>query len=279
MSTLDLQAIDVHGHYGDYEPTASPHAHWCMSASAAEVVKRARDSHIQWTIVSPTSGLFPRGHADAAKGNDEAARVVPETPGLLQYVIVHPQQERTFEQAREMLERPTCVGIKIHPEEHRYHIREHGDKLFAFFAEMRAVVLVHSGEQLSLPDDYVFFANRYPECSVILAHIGCGWNGDRTLQARAIQKSTKGNVYTDSSSMQSIIPRNIEWTVQQVGSDRVLFGTDTPLYVTAMQRARIDHADLGDHEKRLILRENAIHLFGGKLAPFVGEHAHAAANA
>ena len=37
----------------------------------------------------------------------------------------------------------------------------------------------------------------------------------------------------------------------------MLFGTDTPLYATSMQRARIDLADLDDHSKRLILRENA----------------------
>jgi predicted TIM-barrel fold metal-dependent hydrolase len=50
----------------------------------------------------------------------------------------------------------------------------------------------------------------------------------------------------------------IEWAVREVGAERILFGTDTPLYFTAMQRARIDHADLGDEDKRLILRDNAV---------------------
>jgi predicted TIM-barrel fold metal-dependent hydrolase len=40
----------------------------------------------------------------------------------------------------------------------------------------------------------------------------------------------------------------------------VLYGTDTPLYSAPMQRARIDHADLDDDAKRLILCDNACRL-------------------
>jgi uncharacterized protein len=58
------------------------------------------------------------------------------------------------------------------------------------------------------------------------------------------------------------VPGLIEWAVREVGPERVLFGTDTPLYDTAMQRARIDQADLTDDQKRLILRDNAARLFG-----------------
>lgn len=268
MPTHHIAAIDVHGHYGDYivEGT-SAHAAWCMTADAAEVARRAAAANIERTIVSPTLGLFPRGKADTAAGNEEASRVVPLTPGLLHYVIVNPLQPATYDQARRMLKLPHCAGIKLHPEEHRYPIKEHGDKLYAFAAEFNAVVLVHSGEQLSLPDDYIPFADAYPETRTILAHIGCGWNGDRTLQARAVQKSRRGNVVTDTSSMMSVLPRNIEWTVKQVGVERVLFGTDTPLYHCGMQRGRIDYADLTDDEKRLILRDNAVRLFGDKLTP------------
>ena len=55
----------------------------------------------------------------------------------------------------------------------------------------------------------------------------------------------------------SITPRLIEWAVREVGADRILFGTDTPLYAASMQRARIDLADIDDTVKRRILRENA----------------------
>ena len=96
---------------------------------------------------------------------------------------------------------------------------------------------------------------------LILAHIGCGWDGDLGHQVRAIQKSRHGNVFADTSSARSIVPGLIEWAVREIGADRVLFGTDTPLYHAAMQRARIESADLADADKRRILKENAVRIF------------------
>jgi predicted TIM-barrel fold metal-dependent hydrolase len=60
----------------------------------------------------------------------------------------------------------------------------------------------------------------------------------------------------------SITPGLIEWAVREVGAERVLFGTDTPLYSTAMQRARIDQAELDDQQKRKILWRNTFELLG-----------------
>ncbi len=264
MSTESVQAIDVHAHYGRYDRGDADLVNELMSGDGDEVVRRARQARTWRTIVSPLLGLLPRGRSDPVVGNREAAEVVGRTEGLLQYVIVSPLHPATFRQADEMLKLPKCVGIKLHPEEHVYPIAEHGHELFAFAARHKAVVLVHSSEQFSLAADFVRFANDFPEMKLILAHIGCGWDNDYTHQVRAIQQSKHGNVWADTSSARSITPKLIEWAVREVGADRVLYGTDTPLYFSAMQRARIDHADLSDQDKRLILRDNAMKLFGLK---------------
>ncbi len=83
-------------------------------------------------------------------------------------------------------------------------------------------------------------------------------------QVRAVQASKRGNVYVDTSSAQSIMAGLIEFGVRELGAERLLYGTDTPLYFAGMQRARIDQADIRDAEKRLILRENALRLFGAE---------------
>jgi predicted TIM-barrel fold metal-dependent hydrolase len=254
---VDIEAIDVHGHYGSCEQDASDFNRLLMSGDAALVVRRARAVNIRWTVVSPLLGLMPRGHTDAVAGNNEAARVVAETDGLLQWVILDPRSPATYRQAEEMLPRPWCVGLKFHPEEHGYPIAEQGRALFEFAARHRAVVLGHSSERNSLCADYVRWADEFPEVRLILAHIGCGWDNDMTHQIRGIQASRHGNVYADTSSARSITSGLIECAVREVGAEKVLFGTDSPLYSTAMQRARIDHAELTDREKRLILRDNA----------------------
>lgn len=257
-----IPAIDVHGHFGNYIGDGSnPFADTLYSGDAAEVVRRASAANIVLTFVSPLSALKPRFQADAVAGNIEAARIVAQMPGLKQYVVIDPQRAETYAQAAEMLAQPQCVGIKIHPEEHGYPIHEQARPIFEFAAQHGAIILTHSSEQNTLAADFVPWANEFPEVRLILAHIGCGWDGDLTHQVRAIQQSRHGNIFADTSSARSITPGLIEWAVDEVGVDRILFGTDTPLYHAAMQRARIDHADLTDDAKRKILRENAIRLF------------------
>ena len=259
----DFPAIDVPAHYGPYvRDDSSDLQNRLASGDAETVVARARRARTEWTVVSPLLGLLPRGRADAAEGNREAARIIPATDGLLQWVIIDPTRPETYEQAAEMLATPRCVGIKLHPEEHCYPITEHGDALFAFAAEHRAVVLVHSGDENSLPADFLPYAERYPEIRLLLAHLGngAGAAGDPATQVRAIQSSSQGNVYVDTSSSRSIMPQLVEWAVGEIGADRILYGTDTPLYSAEMQRARIDHAELTDDQKKLILRENAVAL-------------------
>lgn len=265
MDIRDIQAIDVHAHYGTYIRDSSPPLVNDFATGDAEtVVARARQANVRTTIVSPLSGLIPRGAADTVAGNREAAEIVRATEGLLQYVIANPLQRETFSQVDDMLAQPHCVGIKIHPEEHLYPIVEHGDALFALAAKHDAIVLAHSGDPNSWPIDFVPFANTYPNVKLILAHLGNGGGaaGDPTLQVRAIEASKHGNVFTDTSSARSMMPGLIEWAVCEIGSEKIMFGTDSPLYSTAMQRARIDSAGISDEDKRQILCENAERLLG-----------------
>ncbi len=257
-------AIDVHAHYGQYcREDSSALCNTLMSADAAVVGQRANAAGIQWTIVSPLFGLLPRGKANAVEANRVAMRDIAETNGLLLYAIVNPLQPKTFDQAREMVKEPRCVGIKVHPEEHQYRISDHGDTIFGFTSGLNVPVLVHSGCPYSLPEDYLPFANKYPDGSIILAHLGNGAGRDNQpdLQVRAIAQARHGNLYTDTSSSRSIMPGLLEWAVTEIGAHRILFGTDAPLYSTGMQKARIDEAEISDQDKTLILRENAQKLF------------------
>lgn len=262
--SCNIKAIDVHGHYGEYRRKGGdPIVETCMSASATEVASRATACEVTHTIVSPLAGLLPRGEADAFAGNEAAFREVPKVPGLLQYVIVNPLQPRTYDQAREMMAAPWCVGIKLHPEEHGYCIAERGESLFAFLEELGAPVMTHSGCPNSLPDYFVPFADRHPGVRLLLAHLGngAGANGRAELQVRAVQAAKHGNIWIDTSSSRSLLPRLIEWAVQEIGAERLLFGSDTPLYHVALQRERIEVAEISDGAKRLILRTNAVKFF------------------
>ena len=254
----DCLAIDVHGHFGLYPSDPHhPQDGQLMTGDVETVRRRAGSARTRLTVVSSLTALLPRGNNDPLKGNVEAAAAVAPYAELRHWVVVDPLRPDTFRQAAEMLGSPRCAGIKIHPEEHVYPIAQHGAAIFKFAAERRAVVITHSGEKNSLPEDFVRFADAYPEVTLILSHLGHGWDGDRSHQVRAIQASRRGNIYVDTSSIASMIARLVEWAVAEVGADRILYGTDSPLYYAPAQRARIDTAEISDEAKRKILCENS----------------------
>lgn len=256
----DLPAIDVHAHYGAFDQAgAEPLERRCRSGDGRAVAALARAANTVLTVVSPLRGLMPRKAADVTAANEEAARHVEQIEGLLQWVIVDPLALQTLDQARQLLGRPKCMGIKIHPKQHGYSIDEQGRTIFQLAAATGAVILSHSGDAGCRPMDFVPLADEFPEVKLILAHLGYDGAGHRSLDlhVRAMQACRHGNLLADTSSAQSLTPGLIEWAAHEVGADRLLYGTDSPLYFAPSQRARIDRAGLSDAEKRMILCENA----------------------
>ncbi len=47
-----------------------------------------------------------------------------------------------------------------------------------------------------------------------------------------------------TSSGRSLLPGFIEFAVHEICAERLLFGSDTPIYHVAMQRTRIETADI-----------------------------------
>ena len=70
------------------------------------------------------------------------------------------------------------------------------------------------------------------------------------------------NIYTDTASIKSLYGTILEYVVGEIGAEYVLFGTDSPNYFAPSKRIRIDKADFTNKEKMLILRDNAMRLFG-----------------
>jgi len=258
MSIKNIQAIDVHAHFGTFLRGKSKLIDQFMSGDAEKVINRAKTANTKITIVSPLKALIPRLNNDPITANEEEVKVVGQTPGLRQWVVVDPLKPQTFDQADRMLHLSKCVGIKIHPEEHGYSIVKHGRTIFEFAAKHQTVVLSHSGEKNSMPVDLVKCADDFPEMKLILAHLG---NGGPDLHVRAIQNSRKGNVFVDTSSAAGLTSGLLEWAVKEIGAERIVYGTDSPLYFAPMQRARIDYAEISDNDKKLILCDNATKLF------------------
>jgi len=251
-----MWAIDVHGHFGRYDRGRDGLGDRLMSADIEIVRRRAAAADIRVTAVSATRALMPYG-GDVLAGNEDARRAAEQHDDIRFWAVLDPRLPATYDQVASLLGRPRCAGIKIHPHAHRYEIREHGSAIFAFAAEHHALVLTHSGDPGSYPEDFIPFADRFPNVRLILAHLGNSDDGSLSRQVYAIERARHGNVFVDTSSARSLVSGLIEWAVGEIGPERILFGTDTPLYFAASQKARIDAAEIADEAKRAILAGNA----------------------
>lgn len=253
---MEISAIDTHCHI-HYTPmeTVKPitisdvmqegpfyTAYWETLSQMEQAAK------ISTVLASPFEALADR--ADAVQANEDMFQLVKDIPNLYQWVVIDPQNERTFEQADRMLRSEKCVGIKLHPRIHEYGLKDYAEKIFSFAQKHSAIVQIH-------PDwstDYVAFADAFPNLTIILAHLG----GERHINA--IKNAKHRNIYADTSGKASLKNTLIEYAVSQIGSDRILFGTDT--YAAGAQRGRIEYAMISEQDKENILVNNAKRLFG-----------------
>lgn len=259
-----LKAIDIHAHYGN--PDCFPQKgveKECLRLSLETLEREYGRQHIVAACLSPMEGIFPADENMLLTANSLTEQLSQEYDWFYQWVVVDPLFPASYRQAERMLKNRKCVGVKIHPDAQGYPIETYGEEIFAFCAEQGAVLETHSGEKLSLPERLVPLADRYPQVTVIAAHLGCGFDGCVEHQVNAVKAAQHGNLYTDVSSARSILPNLLEWGAGQVGAGKLLFGTDTPLHHIAMMKQRVECADLAAEEIENILYGNANQILNG----------------
>lgn len=180
--------------------------------------------------------------------NEYLYRLAQTEPRIYQWVVIDPRIPETFEQAKRMLPSKKSLGIKIH-ESHGYDIEEYGDRLFGFANEQKTVILMHPQKTEKMPS----FADRYPDMKLIIAHLSS------MEHIAAIENARHGNIYTDTSGGASNMNNVLEYAVERVGSEKILFGTDT--YACSFQFGRVALSRLSDTDKENILYKNAINMF------------------
>jgi predicted TIM-barrel fold metal-dependent hydrolase len=85
-----------------------------------------------------------------------------------------------------------------------------------------------------------------------MAHIG----GEAANMEKAIDVINRhDNIYGDFAVSRTW-ERNVEWLVSEVGSEKLLFGSDTPYFLPVPTVARIAMAEIGEEEKKNILGLN-----------------------
>ena len=236
---MEVKAIDSHTHINHGSNSDSPNEGKCYTAYLDKLLEMNEAAGIEKMFCSTFASVINANVIE--EENDYMYRLASEVDCLYQWVVIDPRNDRTFEQAKRMLNCDKCVGIKLHPLNHKYELEKYGDKIFSFAAQYHAVVQIHPQKAA----DYILpMANKYPEVTFIMAHLG----DEKYVDAIAF--SRHGNVYVDTSGIASSKNRVIEYAVGKVGSERILFGTDT--YAPGFQRGRIEYALISQKDKENI---------------------------
>lgn len=152
-------------------------------------------------------------------------------------------------------------GVKLHPDFQQFALNE--DRAFDLGEVINAgnvPVLVHCGDfryNYSNPEHLIPFLDKFPDMTVIGAHFA-GWSiWDHATRQLAGRK----NLYVDlSSSLYALSPEKAKELIHAYGADKVLWGTDYPMWESTSEMDYFNKIDLTDKERFMILYENAFKL-------------------
>lgn len=104
------------------------------------------------------------------------------------------------------------------------------------------------------PSDVANLAARFPDVKIVMPHLACcGIRGVLDIENHK-------NVYVDTSGSQPV-SGILEYAVEKLGADRILYGSDAPGRDFSCQLGRIYGAEISDEDKNKILNLNAANIF------------------
>ncbi len=201
----------------------------------------------------------------------EATRVDGRLTGL---GAMHPDTEDQRAATEEILSLG-LHGVKLHPDMQKFNIDDpRVYPIYELCEERGLPILMHMGDpryDYSHPDRLHRVMLDFPDLVVVGAHFG-GWdNWDYACERLAGHR----NLYVDTSSsiaavgkhhglVPEIIHLDREHTVRLIhawGVDKVLYGTDYPMWSPRADIEAFFDLELTPEENRLILSENAKRVF------------------
>lgn len=153
-------------------------------------------------------------------------------------------------------------GVKLHPDIQGFKIDDWRMLKIYEECEGRLPILMHTGDSRydnSNPNRLLPILEIYTNLTVIGAHLGGYSLWDEAVEKLAGHK----NLYVDcSSSLFALPPEKARSIILRYGEDRVLFGTDYPLWTPKKELERYFALGFDRDINEKILYKNAARLFG-----------------
>lgn len=244
---MDTPVIDFHNHLG----------RWTRHGMVDDINRFLRIMDAAGIDMACVNCIF---HSDARRGNDIVARFVDQRPDRfipVAFVTPHYPEEALLELER-CFDQIGAKFLKIYPSYAQRSIdHEVWVPIFDWCNSRGLAIMSHAdfsdGNQ---PQGYRRLSDRFPDVKWVAAHAAGGT--DRHWGAVEATRSCP-NVYLESATDDSYY-RRFERVVEVAGPDRVLFGSDMPLFDARQEVGKIATAEISTEDKQKILGLNAINI-------------------
>ncbi len=230
----------------------------CLGTTS-DLIKRGRDAGIDHFIVQSVA-TTPH---QVKSINEFIAHEVANSGGLMTGLgTLHPDSEDMKGDVKHLMELG-LRGVKLHPDIQAFKIDDYRClKIYELCEELGLPILMHTGDNrydYSNPNRLLPILEIYTNLKVIGAHLG-GWS---IWEEAAKAYCEMPNFYVDcSSSFPYLKPEVALSVIRKYGAEKVLFGTDYPMWDARRELEYFLNLPLEKNEISSILNMNAKRLFG-----------------
>lgn len=193
--------------------------------------------------------------------NDYIASECKEHSEFFGFGTMHAGFENKIEEA-ERMKALGLLGVKIHPDTQEFNTDD--ERMFEFYDYLQQnnlPLLIHCGDyryDFSHPKRLKNLLRNFPELTAIGAHFG-GWS----IPDLAFEYLENERCYLDTSSSFAMIgARRAKELIRLYGAERLLFGTDFPMWSAKTELETFLSLNLTKDEEELILHKNAEKILG-----------------
>lgn len=198
-----------------------------------------------------------------AVGDDYMLEVASSRPNFIPLCSFHPAMG--VEASVAELDRCFALGakgVKIHSDFQRFYVDDEIPmEIYRHIAACGKPIIFHVGDpntDFSTPSRVRHIVDEIPDLTVIAAHM-CGYKSWEEAKKCLIGSS----VYTDTSeALLGMSPAELTELIRLHGVERVMFGSDYPLWNPDFAFAQIDALELTDSEREAIYFRTAEKVFG-----------------
>lgn len=249
-ATAPIPIYDMHGHMGTHN------AIYFARCEADEMVKHLKRIGIRRLVFSHHHALW------GALRNSEVQKITAKYPEILRfYVSINPHKQNDIKEDLANYDKmaPLAVGIKLLPDYHHIKVTDKAyEQTLEFANERKLPVLVHTWGGSPYDGAAVMeeAALRYPQIIFFMGHSFSGdWKGAKKVADNC------PNTFFELTSLPGQTGV-IERLVKDIGSKRIIFGTDMPWFDEFQHVGGVLSADISEDDKHNILYRNVENLLG-----------------